>query len=126
MKTIITLIALIIGFVILAHPVSAFDVLEDPCKAAPQSATCKSIAQQKTEDRIVGPNGILTKIAQVIVFIAGAASVVVVTIAGAKYAFANGDSNSIASAKDTILYALIGLMVTIFSQLIVSFVLTRL
>ncbi len=75
---------------------------------------------------MLGPNGILTKITQLIVYFTGAVSILMVTIGGFKYAISAGDSNGIQSAKNTILYSLVGLVVAISAQVIVSFVLSRL
>jgi len=52
--------------------------------------------------------------------------VVMVMIGGFKYMLSNGDSNGIQTAKNTILYALIGLVVAVSGQVIVSFVISRL
>ncbi len=109
-----------------AVPVSAYDPFEEPCSAGGSSDFCKSATQQASEDRIVGPNGILTKITQFVVFLAGGFAVIMVTLGGAKYTFSAGDPNAIKSAKDTILYALVGLVVAIFSQAMVVFVLSKL
>lgn len=75
---------------------------------------------------LLGPDGILTNITQLIVYMTGAVSVLMVTIGGFKYAISAGDSNGIQSAKNTILYALVGLVVAVSAQIIVSFVLSRL
>lgn len=75
---------------------------------------------------LVGPTGLITKIAKIVVWLVGIISVLMIVIGGFKYATSAGDSNGIQSAKNTILYALVGLGVAIFAQLIVSFVLTRL
>lgn len=83
--------------------------------------------QQATGSRgMLGPQGIITKITQVIVYFTGAISALMVVIGGFKYVVSAGDSNGVQSAKNTILYALIGLVVAIFAQVIVSFVLSRL
>ena len=109
-----------------AMPVFAYDPFKEPCAAGSSSEFCKNATQQASEDRIAGPNGILTKITQFIVFLAGGFAVIMVTLGGAKYTFSAGDSNAVKSAKDTILYALIGLVVALFSQAMVVFVLSKL
>lgn len=67
----------------------------------------------------------LSTILGVVFIIAGAVCVLVVTIAGLSYVISTGDPQKTAKAKDTILYALIGLAVSILSFTIVSFVLGR-
>lgn len=52
----------------------------------------------------------------------GAVSVIMIIIGGFKYVISNGDANATKSAKDTIMYALIGLLLVGFAQTIVRFV----
>jgi hypothetical protein len=58
----------------------------------------------------------------VLLFILGAIAVVMIVIGGIRYATSNGDSGSIKTAKDTILYAVIGLIAAIMAYAIVNFV----
>jgi len=57
--------------------------------------------------------------------IVGIIAVVMIIIGGVKYITSNGDSGNITSAKNTILYAVIGLVVVALAQIIVKFVLER-
>lgn len=57
--------------------------------------------------------------------IIGVVSVVVIVIAGFKYVTSAGDSSKIASAKNTLIYAIVGLIIVAMSQAIVRFVLQR-
>ena len=61
-------------------------------------------------------------IINVLLYILGAIAVVMIVIGGIRYSTSNGDSGSIKSAKDTILYAVIGLIVAIMAYAIVNFV----
>lgn len=61
----------------------------------------------------------------VLSFIVGIAAVIMIIIGGFKYVTSQGDSNNINSAKNTILYALIGLVVVALAQVLVRFVLGR-
>lgn len=61
----------------------------------------------------------------VLSFVVGIAAVIMVIIGGFKYVISNGDSNSINSAKNTILYAIIGLVVAGLAQVLVRYVLSR-
>lgn len=109
--------------------VNAYDPLQGSCtgKANDESGLCKNNrSEAKKGNRILGRDGILTKIAQAIVFITGAVSVIMIIIGGFRYVLSAGDSNATKGAKDTIMYALIGLFVAMTAQVIVSFVLQRL
>jgi cytochrome bd-type quinol oxidase subunit 2 len=55
----------------------------------------------------------------------GAISVIMVIIGGMKYVTSQGDSNGITSAKNTIVYAIVGLIIVVLSQIIVRFVIDR-
>jgi len=76
-----------------------------------------------------GANSELTAIIGVVIrlmiFAAGIIAVIMIIIGGIKYATSDGDSSSISSAKNTILYAVIGLAVAIMSFAIVNFVLEQ-
>jgi hypothetical protein len=48
-----------------------------------------------------------------------------IIIGGLKYVTSAGDSNSITSAKNTILYAIIGIIIAASAQFLVQFVLRR-
>ena len=61
-------------------------------------------------------------IVNIMLFILGAIAVIMIIIGGIRYAISNGDSSSIKAAKDTILYAVIGLIVAIMAYAIVNFV----
>ena len=57
--------------------------------------------------------------------IVGSISVIMIIIGGFRYITSAGDSNSVGGAKNTILYAIVGLIIVAFAQIIVQFVLQR-
>lgn len=61
-------------------------------------------------------------ISNALVFLIGSISVIMIIIGGLRYVLSNGDPKSAASAKDTILYAVIGVIVAIAAYGIVHFV----
>ena len=61
-------------------------------------------------------------IVNVMLYIIGAIAVIMIVIGGIRYVTSNGDSGSVKSAKDTILYAVIGLIIAILAYSIVNFV----
>lgn len=62
-------------------------------------------------------------IVNLMLFILGAIAVIMIVIGGIRYTTSNGDSSAITSAKNTILYAVVGLIVAILAYAIVNFVL---
>jgi hypothetical protein len=61
-------------------------------------------------------------ILQIVFGIAGALALLVITIAGFRYVLSAGDPQAIANAKNAIIYALIGLLIAIFAEALVSFI----
>lgn len=92
------------------------------CEKAPESEYCKNVSSETSKDRVLGPDSILVKIIKIIVMLTIAISVIMVVIGALKYTLSGGDSNGLQSAKNTILYALVGIVIGIFAQVIVSFV----
>lgn len=70
--------------------------------------------------------GTLPTVLRLVFGIAGAIALLVITIAGFKYVISQGNPQEVAKAKDTILYALIGLAICILAFAIVGFVVGRL
>ena len=57
--------------------------------------------------------------------IVGIAAVVMIVVGGLKYTISGGDSTRVSGAKDTILFAIVGLVVVALAQIIVHFVLSN-
>jgi hypothetical protein len=67
--------------------------------------------------------GTIKSVGNILIFITSAVSVVMLIVGGLRYALSGGDQGSITGAKNTILYALIGLIVAAAAYAIVNFVL---
>lgn len=62
-----------------------------------------------------------------ILSVAGAViAVIMIIVGGIRFITSNGDSGSVSTAKNTIIYAVVGLAIIAMSQLIVRFVASRL
>jgi hypothetical protein len=68
---------------------------------------------------------VLSIITQTIVYVVGGISIIMIVIGGLRYVTSGGDPNTTKGAKDTILYAVIGVVVAIIAQGLVTFVLSR-
>lgn len=66
--------------------------------------------------------GGLTSILNIVFIAAGLLAVIFVIIGGVKYTVSGGDPSGLKSAKETITYAIIGLIVTLVAFGIVNFV----
>lgn len=69
--------------------------------------------------------GIVSRVINILSILVGAVSVIMLIVGGFRYVISNGDSNATKGAKDTIMYALIGLIIVLFAQVIVRFVWTN-
>lgn len=70
-------------------------------------------------------NDIITNVINIFSIVVGVVSVIMIIIGGLKYITSGGDSGNVSGAKNTILYAIIGLVIVALAQVIVRFVLTR-
>jgi hypothetical protein len=109
--------ALLLGFggaaLVPAQNAAAINVF-DQCKNNADAAVCKA------KGDTVGP--LIQTVINILLYILGAVAVVMIVIGGIRYTTSNGDSSAIKSAKDTILYSVVGLIVAILSYTIVNFV----
>lgn len=71
---------------------------------------------------LLGPNGVFTQITNTILYAVGIISVVMLIYGGLRYVISGGDSKKVTDAKNTILYAIIGLVISILAFAIVNFV----
>lgn len=81
---------------------------------------CAKGNNQPTE--LFGSSGIFQTITNVMLFLIGAVSVIMLIIGGIRYTISNGDQGAVKSAKDTIMYAIIGLIVSLLAYAIIGFV----
>lgn len=97
--------------------------------AAPADDACKGIELAggtcNTTSGTSGFQGIIRTIISVLSIVVGAISVIMIIVGGFRYVVSGGDSNSTKGAKDTIMYAVIGLVIVLFAQVIISFVWTQ-
>jgi predicted cobalt transporter CbtA len=70
-------------------------------------------------------DSIIKTVINIFSIVVGVVSVIMIIIGGLKYITSGGDSGNVTGAKNTILYAIIGLVVVALAQIIVRFVLER-
>ena len=82
------------------------------------------MAQQLNYDAlpdVKADDALIKNILSLVFVITGAIAVMMVVIGGLKYSSSQGDPQAVSKAKNTIIYAIVGLVVSIFSLTIVSF-----
>ena len=70
-------------------------------------------------------NTLIATVINILSLVVGVVAVIMIIIGGLKYITSGGDSGNISGAKNTILYAIIGLVFVALAQVIVRFVLGR-
>ena len=70
-------------------------------------------------------NSILRTVLDILSFVVGFVAVLMIIISGFRIIVSGGDTNSFNSAKNGLLYAVIGIVIVAISQVIVQFVLTN-
>lgn len=69
--------------------------------------------------------GLIETIVDIFSLVVGIVAVIMIIIGGMKYVLSSGDSSNVTSAKNTILYAIVGLVIVALAQVIVVFVLNQ-
>jgi len=84
----------------------------------PDSANCTADDESTLSKTIQDGIGLVS-------IIVGIIAVIMIIIGGFRFIVSNGDSSKITSARNTIIYALVGLMLAALAQIIVRFVLAN-
>lgn len=126
------LITILAGLVVLVtpSPVQAANAKEDLCSGAGLSNACApSCDEDQSAEECVASSRTVEDVVRVGVnllsFVVGVAAIVMVVLAGAKYITSHGDAGRISSAKQTIIYAIVGLAIVALAQFIVRFTISR-
>lgn len=121
------LVLFLIPMAILSPVASA---AKDPFGAVCNQLTDKQKAEtpactKNSGDPIAGNDGILSRVVSLTSWLVGILSVIMIVYGSIKYILSSGDSSKVSAAKETILYAAIGIVVAILARAIISFVLNR-
>lgn len=111
----------------LALPVATYavDILPTCAEdAAKVTDYCQDVASQSK----VTTNPIISfiKVAiNTVSYIGGAAAVIILIVSGIRMIVSNGDSNAVTESRNGVIYSLVGIIVIIFAQTLVIFVLDK-
>ncbi|HEY8992705.1 MAG TPA: hypothetical protein VIM37_02535 [Candidatus Microsaccharimonas sp.] len=111
------LLVLGVGMILVPSNSYAVNPIADQCKTDPSAIICK--------DQGASPAKLIATIVNVLLFIIGAIAVIMIIIGGIMYATSAGDAGQVTKAKNTILYAVVGLVVAFLAYAIVNFVVLR-
>ncbi len=130
MLCLIITVAGVLGVVVFSEHALAFDPfggVDNPtCEQTNIEGNESSVCSTDGSNPITGPDGAITLIANVLALITGIAAVVAIMIGGFEYIRSGGDSSKVDKAKNTILFAVIGLLVVIAARVVVAFVINAL
>ncbi|HUC88234.1 MAG TPA: hypothetical protein VMR95_03750 [Candidatus Binatia bacterium] len=76
-------------------------------------------------DTTTNLNNILSTVISILSIVVGIIAVIMIIIGGLKFITSGGEASKSAGARNTIIYALIGLVVAVLAQVLVHFVLNR-
>lgn len=123
-STLFVTLGLLLGF---AAPLTVASTVE----AAPYDVfkSCQNVQSEictnQKDQTLFGAGSIWSRIINMLIFLVGAVSVVMIVVGGLRYATSGGDSSAISSAKNTILYSIVGIVISVSAYAIVNFVATN-
>jgi hypothetical protein len=79
-----------------------------------------------TSSNLFAQGGVFQIAANTLIFLVGAVAVIFLIIGGLRYVISNGDAKNVEAAKNTILYAIVGIVVAVISFALVQFVINAL
>lgn len=117
LATFIVAVAMVVP-IFFAPAAGAVDIYQSCSGSTGSNSTlCKSTGDSA--------NTLIGNIINILLTVATVVSVIVIIIGGIMYATSNGDSGRVTNAKNTVLYAVIGLVVSGFALAIVNLVVAR-
>ncbi len=125
-KLFLPILALVFSLPVFLGNINTASAQFNPLKPVCDSNTSDaSVCNADGSNPLSGEGGIILNVVRLLGWAVGIASVFMIILAGLRFITASGDPNSIASARNTIIYALVGIVIFVSAQLLVSFVLSR-
>ncbi len=120
----VSLLTAVFGLAVPAHSyASAFS------SSNAKDQACSGISGSEQSGACTTPGRSVTDIIRTVInflsAIIGAIAVIMMVVSGFKYVSSGGDAGKITSAKTTLIYAIVGLVIVALAQSIVQFVLTK-
>ncbi len=126
------LIALLFQVVGFPSQASAFDPFRNKsapnlvCKQTDSEGNKSTVCAPSSGNPLTGPTGVINRIANIFALITGIAAVIFIIIGGFEYVRSGGESAKVNKAKNTIIYAIIGLVVVVIARSIVGLAVSKL
>ena len=113
------LLSTIISFVLALAGISSASALT--LQEGAEAARCDGCPAD-----LFGDTGVFRQVTNTILYIVGIIAVIMLIIGGIRYVISGGDSKKVTDAKNTVLYAIIGLVIAFLAFAIVNFVISAL
>lgn len=132
MKCLSMVLALIAGCVIIITGATArtyaLNPLDSACQEVALGSQKPTACDAPSDDPLSAAEGegIIIKAARLVSIVTGVAAVIIIALAAMQYILSSGESAKVASARNAIVYAAIGLVISLTANLIISFVIGRL
>lgn len=117
----IILPVLIMGVVAIVGVAGTIDASAMTLQEGAEAARCDNCPKD-----LFGDNGVFKRVTNTILYIVGIIAVIMLIIGGIRYVVSGGDAKKVTDAKNTILYAIIGLVICFLAFAIVNFVISAL
>ena len=124
MKKIILAVASVLIVPILALGVGFIGVEGVAAQTLTEAKNSTAGAEGMVQNANLTDGSLVKKIIDFMLWLVVIIAVIMIIVGGIKYATSAGDSNKVTSAKNTIIYAALGLVVAIFAWAIVNWVTT--
>ncbi len=139
-KRVLLTLSILLTPVVLAPSVFAagpqVDPLEDVCKSAPtdreppsacveKKNTIGGNSQADDSNPLFGPEGIMTKIINILSLIVGIVAVIGIMTAGLRFITSGSNPQQVTVAREMVLYAIVALLVAALAQVLVRFVIGK-
>ncbi|HET7629904.1 MAG TPA: pilin [Candidatus Saccharimonadales bacterium] len=119
-KFLLALLPLLCLTVSLIAPHAAHAVCDMDYMSITTGAQCAQGNEQPSD--LFGNGGIFRQITNILLFLVGAIAVIMLIVGGIRYIVSAGDQTQVTAAKNTILYAIVGIVVAFLAYAAVNFV----
>jgi cytochrome bd-type quinol oxidase subunit 2 len=116
----------VVRFITGAGAIGAMLIGRSIAMASPLQDGANAARGDGMPSELFGDNGTFTQLTNTILVVVGIISVFMLIFGGIRYIVSGGDSKKVTDAKNTIMYAIIGLIIAILSYAIVNFVIKTL
>lgn len=111
---------LLLGLSFATAPIASAADCPDTGKPLETGAACAQ--PDGVANELLGQDSVFSTVTNILLFLIGAIAVIMLIIGGIRYVVSGGDQAQVTSAKNTILYAIVGIVVAFLAYAAVRFV----